>query len=63
MLTSLHAQPEWQLAAFDFFGSYLLEEVCVDSDMSADDDDGPSTVCDLLDEHRRASHVAHVRQN
>lgn len=74
VLTSMHAAPEEELLeAFDFFGSYVIEEVAPEEEPLdfagppadamggvADGQDGPPTVCDLLDHRRRASHVAHI---
>ena len=70
MLTGLHAAPMSELLeAFDFFGSYLLEEV-VDDEQAAEDEaeaaeaershNGPSTLCDLRDSRGRCTHVAHM---
>ena len=64
VLSSLHAAPEEELLeAFDFFGSYILEEtaaVAANDDDDDDDEGGPPTVCELLDDRGRASHVAHI---
>ena len=69
VLTSLCAAPEQLLLeAFDFFGSYLVEEVVdadacdAEEDESSDGsgDDLPANVCTLLDAHGRVSHVAHM---
>ena len=69
LLASLHGRPDELLQTFDFFGSYLLEETALEDDDDGDggdgdgdDDDGvgPPTVCELVDDRARVSHVAHI---
>ena len=63
LLSSLRARPAELLRAFDWFGSYILEETVAEGDEeggSDEQDDGPSTVCELVDARGRVSHVAHM---
>lgn len=69
LLAAMRDGPEEDLLeAFDWFGSYILEDVPAEGesggggsgDEEEAEEDGPQTVCELIDDWGRASHVAHM---